>query len=179
MLERIIPPGFTPKQLPEPKSRGAQLTQRYCVQCHNLANPAMHVPERWPSVIERMVPRMEGKGNMGKLMSEMMAGVEAPSPEDKQAIVDYHRRHGMLPLDPARYPDVKSPRAESFRVACEQCHALPDPRMHTAKEWPAVTARMQKHMEWTTRVVGSQSKPGEPQLRIEDINAFLVRHARK
>ena len=52
MLERIVPPGFTPAMLPEPRSRGAQLTQRYCVQCHNLANPAMHDAQRWPSVVE-------------------------------------------------------------------------------------------------------------------------------
>src|SRR5687767_9551395 len=74
LLERIIPPGFTPKMLPEPGSRGARLTQRYCVQCHNLANPAMHDAGRWPAVIQRMVPRMEGKGNLGKLMAEMMVG---------------------------------------------------------------------------------------------------------
>jgi cytochrome c5 len=179
MLERLIPPGFEPAMLPEPRSRGAQLTQRYCVQCHNLANPAMHDAARWPAVIERMVPRMEGKGNMGKLMSEMMAGVEAPSPEEKQAIVAYHRKHALQPLDAKRLPEVNTPRAESFRVACGQCHALPDPQMHTAKEWPAVVERMQKNMEWMNRVVGSRPVPGEPQLRIEDINAFLVRHARK
>jgi cytochrome c2 len=179
MLERIIPPGFTPRMLPEPRSRGAQLTQRYCVQCHNLANPAMHEAARWPSVIERMVPRMEGKGNMGKLMSEMMAGVEAPSAEEQQAIVAYHRKHALRPLDAKLLPGMNSSGAESFRVACGQCHALPDPRMHTAKEWPAVVSRMQKNMEWMNRVVGSKPVVGEPQLRIEDINAFLIRHARK
>jgi len=179
MLERIIPPGYTPAMLPEPRSRGAQLTQRYCVQCHNLANPAMHDAGRWPSVIERMVPRMEGKGNMGKLMSEMMAGVEAPSSEDKQAIVAYHRKHALQPLDAKRLPEVNSASAESFRLACGQCHALPDPRMHTAQEWPAVVNRMQENMEWMNRVVGSKPVPGEPQLKIEHINAFLIRHARK
>ena len=179
MLERIIPPGFEPAMLPEPRSRGAQLTQRYCVQCHNLANPAMHDAVRWPGVIARMVPRMAGKGNMGKLMTEMMAGVEAPSPEEEQAIVAYHRRHAMRPLDAKRIPEVNAPGAESFRVACGQCHALPDPRMHTAKQWPAVVERMRKNMEWMNRVVGSKPGPGEPQLKIEDINAFLMRHARR
>jgi hypothetical protein len=179
MLERLIPPGFTAAMLPEPKSRGAQLTQRYCVQCHNLANPAMHDAARWPAVVRRMVPRMEGKGNMGKLMTEMMAGVEAPSPEDEQAITAYHRKHALRPLDEKKLPEVKGPRAESFRVACGQCHALPDPQMHTAKEWPAVVERMQKNMEWMNRVVGSKPMPGEPQLKIEDINAFLARHARR
>ena len=42
MLERILPPGFDAAMLPEPGSRGAQLALRYCVQCHNLPNPAMH-----------------------------------------------------------------------------------------------------------------------------------------
>lgn len=179
MLERIIPPGFTPAMLPEPDSRGAQLTQRYCVQCHNLANPAMHDAGRWPSVVHRMVPRMEGKGNMGKLMAEMMAGVESPSPGETQAIVAYHRKHALRPLDPRKIPEVNGPAGESFRLACNQCHALPDPRRYTAKQWPQVVARMQKNMEWMNRVVGSQPAPGEPQLKIEDINAFLIRHARK
>jgi hypothetical protein len=179
MLERIIPPGFTAAMLPEPKSRGAQLTLRYCVQCHNLANPAMHDAARWPSVVRRMVPRMEGKGNMGKLMADMMAGVEAPAPADEQAIVAYLRKHGQRALDPKRIPEVNTPAAEPFRLACGQCHVLPDPRRHTAAEWPAVVARMEKNMEWMNRVVGSQPIPGEPQLRIEDINAFLVRYARR
>ena len=179
LLERIIPPGFTPAMLPEPRSRGAQLTQRYCVQCHNLANPAMHDARRWPGVIERMLPRMEGKGNMGKLMAEMMVGVEAPSREETQAIIAYHRQHALQALDAKQLPEVNGPGAESFRRACEQCHALPDPRMHTAREWPAVVARMQKNMEWMNRVVSSKAVPGEPQLRIEEINAFLKRHARR
>jgi len=154
MLERIIPPGFEPAMLPEPRSPGAQLTQRYCVQCHNLANPAMHDAGRWPAVVARMVPRMEGRGNMGKLMSEMMAGVESPSLEDARAITDYLRKHAQRALDPKRFPDIHSPAGESFRVACSQCHVLPDPRRHSAKEWPVVVARMQKNMEWMNRVVG-------------------------
>ena len=179
LLERILPPTFERRQLPEPRSRGAQLVLRYCVQCHNLANPAMHDAGRWPAVIERMLPRMEGKGNMGKLMAEMMVGVEAPSPGETQAIVAYHRKHALQPLDAKKLPQVNSSSAESFRLACAQCHALPDPRMHTPKEWPAVVARMQKNMDWMNRVVGSKPVPGEPQLKIDEINAFLVRHARR
>jgi cytochrome c2 len=179
MLERIIPPGFEPKMLPEPASDGARLTQRYCVQCHNLANPAMHDAARWPAVVARMVPRMEGKGNMGKLMAEMMAGVEAPGPAETQVITAYLRRHAQKALDPKKVPDVNAPAGEPFRLACGQCHVLPDPQRHTAQEWPAVVARMQKNMEWMNRVVGSKPVPGEPQLRIEDINAFLARHAKR
>ncbi len=177
-LERILPPGFKAAMLPESGSRGARLTLRYCVQCHNLANPAMHEPRKWQPTVARMVLRMQGKGNLGKLMAEMMAGVEAPAHEETRLIVAYLRRHAQKPLDPDRLPEVATPAGESFRIACSQCHALPDPRRYTAKQWPAVVARMQKNMEWMNRVIGTKPTPGEPQLRIEDINAFLSRHAR-
>lgn len=179
MLERILPPTFEAAELPEPGSVGARLTVRYCVQCHNLPNPAMHHAAKWPSIVERMVVRMEGRGNMGALMSDMMAGVKAPRPEEKAALVAYLRRHAQKPLDPTRYPDVNAPPGEAFRLACSQCHVLPDPARHTAAEWPAVVARMQENMEWMNRVVGSKAVPGEPQLRVDEINAFLEKHARR
>jgi hypothetical protein len=158
-LERILPPGFEVSMLPEPQSEGARLNLRYCVQCHNLANPAMHDRGKWPPIVDRMVLRMKGRGNMGKLMEEMMAGVKAPTPEETKVLVN-------------------AVSAESFRLDCSQCHVLPDPQRYRASEWPAVVARMQKNMEWMNRVVGSKPVPGEPQLRIEDINAFLAKHAR-
>jgi len=179
LLERILPPTFEARQLPQPKSRGARLTMQYCVQCHNLPNPAMHHAARWPGVVHRMVPRMEGKGNLGKLMTDMMAGVKSPSPDEVKIIVAYLRRHAQIPLDPKKVPAAFTAAGEPFRLACNQCHVLPDPKRYTAKEWPAVVARMQENMEWMNRVVGTRPVPGEPQLRIEDINAFLAKHARK
>ena len=179
LLERILPPTFEARQLPEPKSRGAQLTLQYCVQCHNLPNPAMHHAARWPGIVNRMVPRMEGRGNMGKLMADMMAGVKSPSLEEVNVLVAYLRKHAQKPLDPKKYPEAFTAAGEPFRLACNQCHTLPDPQRYTAKEWPAVVARMQENMEWMNRVVGTRPMPGEPQLRIEDINAFLAKYARK
>lgn len=179
MLERILPPTFAEQQLPQRNSRGARLVVAYCVQCHNLPNPAMHHAAKWPGIVQRMVLRMEGKGNMGTLMAEMMAGVKAPDAEDTRAIVAYLRRHAQKPLDPARYPEVNQPLGEAFRVACNQCHVLPDPQRHTAEEWRVVVARMQENMEWMNRVVGSKPVPGEPRLRVEEINAFLAKYARK
>ena len=179
MLERILPPTFDAAQLPEPGSRGAALTLRYCVQCHNVPNPAMHHARKWPGIVERMVLRMEGRGNLGELMAEMMAGVKAPSEDETVAIIAYLRKHAQTPLDPARYPEVSRPSGEAFRLACNQCHVLPDPKRHTAEEWRAVVARMQENMEWMNRVVGSKPAPGEPQLRVEEILAFLEKNARK
>ena len=179
MLERILPPTFDAAKLPEPASAGARLTKQYCVQCHNLPNPAMHHAAKWPTIVERMVLRMEGKGNYGALMFEMMAGVRAPSPEEARTLVAYLQKHGQKPLDARKYPEAFTAAGEPFRLACNQCHVLPDPRRYTAKEWPAVVARMQENMEWMNRVVGTRPIPGEPQLRIDAINAFLAKHARK
>ncbi len=179
MLERILPPTFDARDLPEPGSAGAALTRRYCVQCHNLPNPAMHNAAQWPGIVDRMVQRMQGPGNLGTLMSEMMAGVSAPTEKETPTLVAYLRRHAQRPLDPRRYPDVYQPAGDAFRVACNQCHVLPDPLRHTAAEWRAVVARMQENMAWMNRVVGTKAVPGEPQLRVDEINAFLAKHARQ
>jgi len=179
MLERILPPTVAPERLPEPQSAGARLLVRYCVQCHHLPNPAMHEARRWPPVVERMVLRMRGKGNLGPLMADLMAGVASPSDEEKAQLLAYLRRHALAPLDPRRVPEVAAPSAEAFRLACSQCHALPDPARYRAEEWPRVVARMQENMEWMNRVIGTQPARGEPQLRVADILAFLSRYARR
>jgi len=179
LLERILPPTFEPAQLPQPGSRGAKLVVQYCVQCHNLPNPAMHNPEKWPGIVDRMVIRMRGNGNLGELMTEMMAGVRAPSDEEEKLLVAYLRRHGQRAIDPRRYPELERPSGQSFKLACGQCHVLPDPRRYTAKEWPAVVARMEENMAWMNRVVSNQPDPREPQLRVDEILWFLQKYARR
>jgi nitrate/TMAO reductase-like tetraheme cytochrome c subunit len=179
MLERILPPTFAPRKLPEPKSRGARLAVQYCVQCHNLPNPAMHEAQKWPGIFERMVVRMRGRGNLGELMHEMMAGVEAPTAAEAEILLAYLQKYSQRPLDPNKYPAVNLPEGQSFKLACQQCHVLPDPQRHKASEWPAIVARMEKNMEWMNRVVGNQPDPREPQLKVDEINAFLVKYARK
>ena len=42
-----------------------------------------------------------------------------------------------------------------------------------------IQENMQENMEWMNRVVGNRHEPDEPQLKIEEINAFLVKYARK
>ena len=179
LLERILPPTFEPSQLPQPSSRGAQVVVQYCVQCHNLPNPAMHDPGKWPGIVERMVVRMQGNGNLGELMKEMMAGVQAPTAEEERVLVTYLRKHGQRAIDPRKYPELEQPSGQSFKLACGQCHVLPDPRRHTARAWPAVVARMEENMAWMNRVVGSRPGPHEPQLRTDEILAFLQKYARR
>src|SRR6266480_1022137 len=179
MLERILPPTFELRQLPERRSRGARLVVQYCVQCHNLPNPAMHHAAKWPAIFERMVLRMKGRGNLGELMHDMMAGVEAPTVREAEILRAYLQKFSQRALDPKRYPAVNLPEGQSFKLACQQCHVLPDPQRHKASEWPAVVARMEKNMQWMNRVVGNQPDSREIRLKVEEINAFLVRYARK
>lgn len=178
MLERILPRVLEPRDLPEAASEGARLTVRYCVQCHHLVNPAMHTPTRWRSVVDRMVWRMRGNGNMGALMTEMMAKVQAPGDRDVEKIVAYLQKHAQAPIDP-KHPALSAKTGAIFVLACSQCHALPDPQRHTASEWPEVVARMKQHLAWTNRVVGNPELKTVPELKTDEIVKLLQRYARR
>lgn len=177
MLERILPPSIEPHQLPEPASEGARLTARYCVQCHYLPSPQMHARDKWTTTVVRMVWRMQGKGNMGTLMREMMDKVEAPSDPEIVTLTRYLQKHAQREMDPA-HPALSTEPGKMFSIACTQCHALPDPRQHTAREWPAVVERMKRHMAWANTVVGPDELKTKPVLQTAEIVRFLQRHAR-
>ena len=177
LLERILPPSIEPDELPEPRSEGARLTARYCVQCHYLPSPQMHTPDRWTTVVVRMVWRMQGRGNMGELMKEMMDDVEAPTDQETGVLSAYLKKHGQQEMDPG-HPALKSEAGKMFSIACTQCHALPDPRRHTPREWPAVVERMKQHMAWANTVVGADALKTTPVLDTTEIVRFLRRYAR-
>ncbi|HXF67380.1 MAG TPA: hypothetical protein VNK67_11885 [Burkholderiales bacterium] len=177
LLERILPRAIEPHELPEPKSEGARLATRYCVQCHYLPNPRMHTALKWKTVVDRMYWRMLGKGNLGGLMKEMMEDVEAPSERELGVLVRYLQRHAMKEIDP-RHPALRSGAGQVFGIACSQCHALPDPRLHTAREWPQVVERMQRHIAWHNVVVGADELKTVPVLDTGEIVRLLQHHAR-
>jgi cytochrome c5 len=177
LLERILPRSIEPRELPEPRSEGARLTARYCVQCHYLPSPQMHTPDKWDAIVVRMVWRMQGRGNMGVLMKDMMDNVQSPSDEETTALVDYLKKHGQGEMDPA-HPALQTEAGKMFSIACTQCHALPDPRRHTRREWPAVVERMKQHMAWTNTVVGVDALRTSPVLDTTEIVRFLQRFAR-
>ena len=177
MLERILPPAIRPNELPEPESEGARLTVRYCVQCHYLPNPRMHTADKWSGIVERMVWRMQGKGNLGTVMKDMMAGIAAPNSAEAAILSRYLQKHSQKAIDP-QHPGLRTESGRVFSLACSQCHAAPDPRQHTRTEWPAVVARMKEHMAWANVVVGVAELRTEPELKTEAIVRFLQRYAR-
>lgn len=176
MLRRILPPGPKVGDLPEPDSPGARALARYCVQCHYLPSPAMHTAQNWPRIVRRMNWRMQGKGNLGTVMKDMMEGVEVPSEAELDALNSYLARFAQKPIDRGRY-NLESGDGRAFDLACSQCHSLPDPKRHTAAEWPEVVERMKRHLEWIGTVHGKAPNP-EGEIREEQIVAFLKRNAR-
>jgi len=75
-------------ELPEPKSQGAKLVNRYCVQCHALPNPKLHSAERWLPTIERMNARMQS-------MSQNGNEIFAPGETELETLTAYMRKHAM------------------------------------------------------------------------------------
>lgn len=177
MLERILPPAIEPGELPEPQSEGARLTARYCVQCHYLPNPQMHTAAKWVPIVERMVWRMQGQGNLGELMKEMMVDIQAPSQREIATLTRYLQRHGQREID-SQHPALRSTAGQMFSLACSQCHALPDPRRHSAREWPEVVKRMKGYMAWANVVVGTAEPQTAHELKTEEIVRLLQRYAR-
>ena len=177
MLERILPRSIEPAELPEAAGDGARLTTRYCVQCHYLPNPGMHTADKWNTIVVRMVWRMQGKGNLGQLMKDMMDQVEAPPEADVATLSAYLQKHGQKEMDPA-HPALRSEPGKMYSIACTQCHSLPDPQRHTVREWPGVVARMKRHMASYNSVTGDSSLRTIPVLETGEIVRFLQRYAR-
>lgn len=175
MMSGRLPPDIEPEDLPEPDSEGAQLLVRYCSQCHNLPSPLMHTAEEWLPAMERMVSRMEmmreRRGGMGGMMMRGMMDVESPSKSEQKTLLAYLQRHALKPASEETLGPPGAPGLTLFRQACSQCHALPDPKLHSADEWPGVVERMRKNME----IMG---KPGITAQQRDEIVGYLGQHAR-
>ena len=55
---------------------------------------------------------------------------------------------------------------------------LPDPKRHTALEWPQVVERMQRNMACANRVTGDPLMRTSPELNTAEIVRFLQSHGR-
>jgi cytochrome c2 len=130
-----LPPGVAPESLPEPASRGAKLLVQYCTQCHALPSPVMHGAADWPSIARRMWVRID-----------MMAGalsIQSPSTSARAMLLAYLEKHALKVAENLPPGAGKA----TFVQVCSRCHALNDPRMHTAPDWPVVVMRMEQDAE--------------------------------
>jgi mono/diheme cytochrome c family protein len=166
MMPDLVPPGVNPQDLPDPNGKGAQLLVSYCAGCHNLPSPSMHTEEEWPVVADRMFQRMS------RMSGGMMTNIEMPSPEEQNEIVAYLEAHSLKSISPHRLPSPDSQGALLFKDRCSQCHGLPDPGRHTAKEWPAIVEKMRRYMQTMNKKVVIENEAKE-------IVSYLSRYAQK
>ena len=70
---------------------------------------------------------------------------------------------------PSDQSDGNDSGARLFQRTCSQCHALPSPSAHTAKQWPAVVDRMRAHI----RQYGGRDLSDQQAQAIDD---YLKKH---
>ncbi len=105
---------------------------------------------------------MDG-GNMKEMMQRMMSDVLPPG------------------IDPALLPTPTSEGAKLLNLYCAQCHNLPGPGMHTAREWPPVVDRMNRRMRMMSgrgmmgMMMGRVEAPSESEL--QELVNYLQVHA--
>jgi len=159
-------PELLPEQLPDPRSEGAELTVRYCAQCHNIPSPGTHSAKEWREVVTRMDRHMAEGRHPRAVMK-----IHRPTAAERKTVLQYLQKNALRTFSGKSLPGEGSPGAERFKAVCVRCHALPDPRLHTAVEWPEVVDRMRQNM----KVMG---KPGITGAERTEIAAYLKRHAR-
>ncbi len=152
MMSDRLPPGIKTEDLPESGGPGAGLLTRYCQQCHNLPSPAMHTTNEWPRVASRMFQRMEMMSGQGGMMRGMM-DIRSPTVDEQKTLLAYLQHNALRSADLKALGAGNAPGLDLFRRTCSQCHALPDPKLHTAGEWPAVVERMREHMKSMNKTV--------------------------
>ena len=156
----LPPPGVTPADLPGPQSQGAQLVARYCAQCHMLPAPAMHSATDWPGVVRRMWLRME--------WLPQALGVQVPSIPERFEMLDYLAANA-LKVSGAVLPAGRG--RDDFALVCSRCHALPDPRVHSAQDWPTVFARMEQNIVRMKMRPLTQSQTTNILLYLQDVTS--------
>ena len=152
-----MPPGvIDATQLPNSSSAGVALMQRYCEQCHYLPGPGRHTAAEWPGLLKQMNLLMDVSNRFGNLMGRVVT----PTESEREIIEDYLINNALIPLEPV----PEAIKGHAYERHCGSCHALPDPKQHTAEEWPQVVQRMLRSM-----TVMKYRPPDEAELKaIED-----------
>lgn len=109
---------------------------------------------------------------------ESMGGVEANATTPATAGTD--PRLKLIPpgLIAEQLPEADSPGAKALALYCTQCHELPVPGMHEARQWDAVLGRMKQYMNqrqggMLVRLVRPSDKSWN------ELTDYLKRHALK
>jgi len=131
----LPPEGFSPADLPDANSVGAELVAKYCDQCHALPTPTAHSATDWPRVVRRMWLRMDR-------LPEVF-GVQTPLAGERAQMLNYLTEYALV-VSGGALPEGRG--REDFATVCSRCHALPDPDAHSPQDWVAVFQRMERNM---------------------------------
>lgn len=154
----LPPAGIGPGDLPDPHSPGAVLVVQLCGQCHAIPSPAMHSATDWPRVTRRMWLRMER-------LPESLA-VRTGADGERSVLLGYLSANA-LQVGGAELPHGKG--REDFALVCSRCHALPDIRLHTAGDWPAVFMRMERNMDRMSVSLPTRDQTDNILLYLQDV----------
>ncbi len=97
---------------------------------------------------------------------------DGPGPPRKQSVMPTGFSADLL-------EDKESPSAKTFITVCTQCHALADPKSHSAKEWPKIVMRMLERMQRTKGYYPKSLLTLPTNEEINTIIAYLSLHGRK
>lgn len=155
-----VPRGMSPDQYREQMLAHMQRMQEQMNGIAGTTDPQERqrlMQQHWQSMYRDM-QTMRGQGWMwggGPMMGPgMMQGTPAPSGK--------------------ALPDADSAGAKLVSTYCTQCHAAPQPTLHTAAEWTGVTQRMHIRMEG-----GWQGVKTPADREMKAIVAYMEKHARK
>ncbi len=156
----LPPPGMGPSDLPDPDSEGAQYLRQYCTACHALPSPGAHSATEWPSYMRRMWMRLDGL--------DPKYNVPVP-PSGERVVLMRYLLENALEVSRADLPAGQG--RQLFMAECSRCHELPNPRQHSAEDWPAVVIRMRQHSVQMLR-------RSPPQSEVQEVILYLERASR-
>lgn len=140
-------PTLEPSDLKAADSEGAQLVLKFCSQCHNAPGPGMHTVEEWNQVFWKMIWRMQ-------IMKPQFASFMVPTYAQSHVMYSYLSGNALQAISSGDIVTTTDGAMEFVRI-CSQCHRLPSPTIHEAKDWRDVVHRMQRHMKSMGRVYPS------------------------
>lgn len=161
-LKAILPrAGFPPSvDLDELASvpglqKGRRVLLSKCVQCHDLRTVLVRpkTPEAWLQTVNRMADRaVVGKPIEQQERWHVAAYLAAISPDLREAVLVKRKQKlkseaaieavRRLPLGQRFDLDVAR---RAFEAKCEQCHALPDPKLGSVEEAKELVVRMARN----------------------------------
>lgn len=164
-----VPQGLSPDQYSQQMRDHMQRMQNQLAKIAQTTDPQERqrlMQEHWQGMYQGM-QSMRGMGWMfggGSMMGPGMMGGGM-------------MHGGMMQGGPApsakALPDAASAGATLVSTYCAQCHAAPQPTLHTTKEWTSVTQRMRAHMD-----AGWQGIKTPSEQEMKTIVAYMQKHAR-